>query len=225
MSYILDALRRADAERERGTVPGIHAQQVPGASPPPGDAPSPWPWAAGGAGLLLLGGLAWLWVAPDAPAPAVDAAVATWTPPQEPATQPAPVPAPAPAAAPPVAPPVVSLPPIESRHTLAGPPAARFAATKLVAAPVAAASSAHAASAADAPVPSLQDLPEALRQQIPTLTIGGSIYSDDPANRFLIINGQVVHEGHPVAPGLVLEQIRLKAAVLRFKGQRFGVSY
>ena len=27
MSYILDALRRADAERERGTVPSLHTQQ------------------------------------------------------------------------------------------------------------------------------------------------------------------------------------------------------
>ena len=27
MSYILDALRRADAERERGAVPSLHAQQ------------------------------------------------------------------------------------------------------------------------------------------------------------------------------------------------------
>ncbi len=29
MSYILDALRKADAERERGADPGIHAQQAP----------------------------------------------------------------------------------------------------------------------------------------------------------------------------------------------------
>ena len=28
MSYILDALRRADAERERGAVPGLHSQPV-----------------------------------------------------------------------------------------------------------------------------------------------------------------------------------------------------
>ena len=28
MSYILDALQRADAERERGTVPGLHAQPL-----------------------------------------------------------------------------------------------------------------------------------------------------------------------------------------------------
>ena len=27
MSYILDALRRADAERERGKVPGLQSQQ------------------------------------------------------------------------------------------------------------------------------------------------------------------------------------------------------
>ena len=35
MSYILDALRRAEAERGRGAVPGIHtpAVPVPGAMP------------------------------------------------------------------------------------------------------------------------------------------------------------------------------------------------
>ena len=35
MSYILDALRRAEAERGRGGVPGLHSQAVPvpGAAP------------------------------------------------------------------------------------------------------------------------------------------------------------------------------------------------
>ena len=32
MSYILEALRRADAERERGAVPNIHAQPLQGPS-------------------------------------------------------------------------------------------------------------------------------------------------------------------------------------------------
>lgn len=57
MSYILEALRRADAERQRGDVPGLHAQpQVIAAGDPPA---SPWPkaWVAGGAlGLFALGG-------------------------------------------------------------------------------------------------------------------------------------------------------------------------
>ena len=46
MSYILDALRKADAERERGNVPGIHAQPTIGGSAPtatPGTR-LPWPW-------------------------------------------------------------------------------------------------------------------------------------------------------------------------------------
>ena len=34
MSYILDALRRADAERERGNVPGLHAQPMPAVTAP-----------------------------------------------------------------------------------------------------------------------------------------------------------------------------------------------
>ena len=34
MSFILDALRKAEAERERGNVPSIHAQPVlPGVAP------------------------------------------------------------------------------------------------------------------------------------------------------------------------------------------------
>ena len=52
MSYILDALRRADAERQRGGVPGLHDQTGPltggeGAGAPPAPAV---------AGRLALGG-------------------------------------------------------------------------------------------------------------------------------------------------------------------------
>ncbi|AVT19131.1 hypothetical protein C7Y68_03250, partial [Paracidovorax avenae] len=36
MSYILDALRRAEAERGRGAIPGLH---TPGPSPSPGPTP------------------------------------------------------------------------------------------------------------------------------------------------------------------------------------------
>jgi general secretion pathway protein B len=57
------------------------------------------------------------------------------------------------------------------------------------------------------------------------LTVGGAMYSQTPANRMLIINGQVVREGDTIAPGLVLEQIKLKSAVLKVKGLRYGISY
>ena len=51
------------------------------------------------------------------------------------------------------------------------------------------------------------------------------MYSDNAASRFLIINGQILHESDKVTPELTLEQIKLKAAVLRYKGYRYGISY
>ena len=41
----------------------------------------------------------------------------------------------------------------------------------------------------------------------------------------LIVNGQLFHEGDTLAPGLTLEQIRLKSAVLKLKGYRVGIDY
>jgi len=55
--------------------------------------------------------------------------------------------------------------------------------------------------------------------------LGGSIYSPNAASRFLILNGQIFHENDKVMPELVLEEIKLKAAVLRFRNQRFSISY
>ena len=64
-----------------------------------------------------------------------------------------------------------------------------------------------------------------MRRALPSLTVGGSVYSTTPANRFLFLNGQVVHEGDVVAPGVVLQLIKLKAAVLAFRGLRYQIEY
>lgn len=72
-----------------------------------------------------------------------------------------------------------------------------------------------------APMPTLADLAPGLRRDLPKMSISGSVYSDDPASRFAIINGEVLHEGAHVSADLVLEQIRAHELVLRFKGQRF----
>jgi general secretion pathway protein B len=205
VSYILDALRRADAERVRGAVPGIHAQQVPAHAAGPHRGPAPWVWMAGGAGLLLVVMLAWQLTGDDEPAPAPVASL------------PPPLPLPLPPAPVQRAPATVSLPPIvaEPERPRAAPPRAE-ASRAPASAP---------AAAAEARIPSLQELPENIRRQIPAMSVGGSIYSENAASRFLIINGQVFHEGNKITPDLVLEQIKLKAAVLRFKGQRFSMSF
>ncbi|UUX95600.1 general secretion pathway protein GspB [Aquabacterium sp. J223] len=84
---------------------------------------------------------------------------------------------------------------------------------------------APAAPAASAPsaerLPSLAELPEALRRELPALSVGGAMYSEQPSQRMLVLNGQVLRERDTVAPGLVLEQIRLRSAVMNYKGQRW----
>ena len=52
------------------------------------------------------------------------------------------------------------------------------------------------------------------------MVIGGSIWSESPASRFVIVNGQVVREGEAAAPGVLLERIGPKAAVLRWREWR-----
>lgn len=244
MSYILDALKRADAERERGQVPGLHAQPIDNlAASERGPGVPRWAlFAGGGTALVIVAALAWRMGA-DAHAPLP-------TPMLEPEPAPAPVaaaPAPVVAAAPAVEAPVPSTleatpptpapapPPVD--HVAPPRPAPRpepeaRAATRPAPAAVPVPSPAPAVARVTEPtiapavsVPLLADLPGSLRQQVPALTVTGSVYSDDASSRFIMINGEVVKEGGQPAPGVVLERIEPKSAVLRFKGQRFRLAY
>ena len=220
MSYILDALRKADAERERGTVPGIHAQPMfADASPPaPAREPRPWLWALVAAvGVALVAALLWALIGREAPRGAVAPAVAVASTPAAALALPTAALAPTPAltSAPRKPRPVAAAP----RH--AGDTAASLAnpkATLRAAAPATAA-------APESRVYTMNELPADIRRQLPAVAIGGSRYSPSKADRLLIVNGQVVHEGDAIAPGLVLEQIKLKAAVLEYKGYRYAITY
>ncbi|CAD5372612.1 conserved hypothetical protein [Rubrivivax sp. A210] len=226
MSYILDALRRADAERLRGQVPGLGAQPVLAEEPEPPRRLVPVALAAGA--VLAAAALAWWWLA----APAT-------VPPHKPPVrdQAAAVPAPPPAravAAPAPFPLVVSAP----APSLAPAPAPASAAPKpvpvMAPAPVAAPASPVATVPAVAPVPApapagsraspaavpLAALSAEQRRELPPLVLGGSIWSESAAQRFIIVNGQVVHEGDVLAPGLTLERISQRAAVLRWRELR-----
>jgi general secretion pathway protein B len=215
MSYILDALRRAEAERDRGAVPGLHSQPQAAAAPPLQHTANSGPWiAAGVAGaVLVLGGLAW-WVAGRQPAAALPAAL--------PAAVPAAV-APAPpsaAVAPPPAPIVVIMPAPAPAPTAAAAPAP--IAVQPVAPP------APPPAAAPAPPPRIvpfEQLPDDVKRQLPALAIGGAVYSERAADRLLIVGGQLLHEGDSAAPGVVLEQIKPRAAVLRWRELRYEVTF
>jgi general secretion pathway protein B len=221
MSYILDALRRADAERERGTVPSLHTQQF-GALPSDDEAP-PRPRLLIGTIVVLvlaLGGvLAWNFFGGSEPPP-------------KPVVQ-AVAPTPAIATPPAVAPPPVFAPQSlasasagrpASATTAMAPPAPRPAARPPVrreAAP--ATSTSSAAAPGDERIYSLAELPEAIRRELPKLAYGGGSYSGDKASRLAFLNGQVFHEGDTVAPGLVLKQVKQKGVILAYKGYRFEI--
>ncbi|MCW5634637.1 MAG: general secretion pathway protein GspB [Rubrivivax sp.] len=66
----------------------------------------------------------------------------------------------------------------------------------------------------------LDQLAPAQRAELPQMRIGGAIYSDQPASRFIVINGLVVREGETAAPGVVLERIAPKSAVIRWRDLR-----
>lgn len=241
MSYILDALKRADAERERGRVPGLHAQSAAPASGAgePRRALPPIAWLAGG--VVLLGGVAAVaWrlgadtqptvtpappptvtlpqeMSPTAPAPHPQAALPPVTAPAPPAAQ-APVVLPGPLA--PARPTASDEPPVAATPA---PVPTTGPARGAVASPSAA--QPHAPAPATARVPTLAELPAATRRELPALSVGGSVYSDDPAARFFLLNGEVAKEGAQPLPGLVVERIEPRGAVMRYRDQRFRLPF
>lgn len=77
------------------------------------------------------------------------------------------------------------------------------------------------------PAPALMtqgQLPPQVQNELPPLALGGSIYSADPAQRLLLVDKRMLREGDEVAPGLVVDSILQKGAVLRYKGYLFKVT-
>ncbi len=164
--------------------------------------------------------------APSKPQPAPTPAKPEPKPqPAPPAPTPQPAPAPQPAPQPAPLPGVRAVP--QPPAPVARPPAAQPAPPAVVPAarPVPAQRREAASAAAVAPVPPLADLPEDIRRTVPKLVVSGSVYSSNPAQRILIVNGQVLNEGATLAPDLVLESIGAKSAVLNLRGTRFRLDY
>ncbi|MDH3288743.1 MAG: general secretion pathway protein GspB [Betaproteobacteria bacterium] len=70
-------------------------------------------------------------------------------------------------------------------------------------------------------VMTIAELPGSIRQEIPTISISVHAYSGAPKDRLVGINDRVLREGEYLAPGLMLEQITLDGMILRYKGYRF----
>ena len=218
MSYILDALKRAESERSRGAIPNIHAQ--PGlAGEGDGSGPVPRQRAALGVAVavLLAAAAAWWWMSLDDAKPVAVLADAT------PSTSPS-----VPSGAAPAAIASVPTPALAVRVPVTAGVPVPTAPAKPIALPwLAQQATPKPTSAASASerIYTLKELPDNIRSSLPVLTVGGATYSDNAASRMLIVNGNLFHEGDKLTPELTLQQIKLRAAVLSFRGYRYSISY
>jgi general secretion pathway protein B len=274
MSYILEALKKAQAERQLGDMPTIHAAQVVPVAPA-GASASRKPLLAGVAAGVVVAGVAatlfWRHQAPmqvavavpaaKAPAIAAVAPAVTATAPNPMPTPPGagqPLPSTASAAAPVArasqAAVASTVPPPPAAHTaqptrapvaapargkptppqVSGPHQDRGAGRQAAAPahPDAAAAGTVQAPAERTPAPAtgpeeyvrtLAELPENIRREVPKVAFGGYMYSPNAADRLVLVDKALRHEGEEIAPGLRLEKLLPKSAVLSYRGYVFRV--
>jgi general secretion pathway protein B len=59
----------------------------------------------------------------------------------------------------------------------------------------------------------------------PKLVISGGVYSANPDQRRVIVNGQVMKEGADLGSGVVLQGITPDGVVLGFRGSQYRIMY
>jgi general secretion pathway protein B len=234
MSYILDALKKAEAERNSDTGTNLHAQQPAWDISPAGKPASrigntmALGLTAMAGALVALTALVWFrpWesapaapvapIAAIAPTPPAAVASAASVPPPEPAAKPAqPTP-----------------PPVAAQESASAPTPAPVKPVKPKAKPTKAAKDVAEkkpakpdASENETRIAGLRELPAHIQNEIPPLTVSGYIYSANKADRTVLINKKLLREGDRVAPDLVLEKLTPTGMVLNYKGYRYRAGY
>jgi general secretion pathway protein B len=222
MSFILDALKKSEMERQRQSLPGLMDTR---ASP----RRSRWPFWAAGLGLLLLVNLSVLTFMLWHKSPSAVRA-------QRPADM-----LPAPAAAPPApnhfspldtAPVYAPEIPVATADRPSAPaPPRSDTVDKSDAAARSTERAPHHANPApideDAQsdnqevLPTISEISLSGTQKLPELHLDVHVYATKPAERFVYINMRKYHEGATLQEGPTLERIRRDGVVLNYQGLRF----
>ncbi|MCK4709072.1 MAG: general secretion pathway protein GspB [Gammaproteobacteria bacterium] len=66
------------------------------------------------------------------------------------------------------------------------------------------------------------ELPESIKQQLPTITISAHVYSSNPLLRSIVINNNFMEEGEYVLDGLILYEITPDGAIFNYQGTIFN---
>ena len=215
MSFILDALRKSEHERQRQGGPGIAdlkptvtAARLPG-------------WAIALGALLLVNIIVVLVLVLRGPSPSREAQVApaaAQTPPPAPApatTEPATQPAPAPAYA--LPPPVLSRAPAQYETEVSTPRAYAPAQRAYEEAPRGPDPQLDAQESTEN-LPLMNDIGSG---RAPELHLDLHVYSSRAADRFVFLNGRKYREGGETPEGTRIERITADGVVLNHRGLRF----
>ena len=73
-------------------------------------------------------------------------------------------------------------------------------------------------------VADISQLPSLMQQSIPQMQFAGHVYSDNPAQRGVIINGRYMSEGDTLMQGMTLVRITLDSVVFSYQAQLFKVT-
>jgi len=225
MSYILEALKKSDQQRQRGATPTLPAAQLAIAAPKR----SLFIYYGLLAAVLLGAGITIGWLRPwqaEQPAPAAEPSAARSPIPYQTAPAPLPEPPEIPRMtaqelpAPPVAQPAPRVDAMKSdtpAPTSTGTPG--MGASTLAPLPEKPASPAGVAHEQRAI--SMAELPLPIQQEIPAMTIQLHAYSGNPSERLVSINSRMLREGGSLTPDLRLEQITPDGMIFSYKGYRF----
>ncbi|MFO0754792.1 MAG: general secretion pathway protein GspB [Thermodesulfovibrionales bacterium] len=198
MSYILDALKKAEQKRQQETAPTLLTVPYTAAARPKG---RPWRTYLLAAALLLNAAFLLWWLRP-------------WQQPQHSRKAPAALSPQAPAQQP------VPLPPAPTVHgardSSAVPEHEQREQDTLRERPVS-----PPAPAAETKILPFGELPPSVQQSLPALQIAGHFYSASPSSRIVSINGRTVREGEEAAEGVTVERITPDGVILSFRGYRF----
>jgi len=233
MSYILDALKKSDQQRQRGATPTLLTTQTTAVA-----SKKPSFLLYGLLALVLVGagvaiGSLRPWQAEET-APATKSVASAKPLESSPRrTVPAPLPAPPQIANTPETPLKAAAPgalssPVptsavikqdESVQTHRPPHKAVAIVPKPVASPMP--DKPVDARLAEQRVMPMAELPLSIQQEIPKMSVSAHAYSTQPRDRLVSINDQLLREGMTVAPGLTLEQITTDGMIFSYKGYRF----
>ena len=218
MSLILDALKKSEAERQRGQVPNLLSPLPSTPGNHPAQKKSAQPWLIVLVALLAILAAAYFYLQKQSDGSA-DVTMSQANPITIQASEPPPADSPPPATA------VIT----ETTPAPVQKPAAPIAATVQPA-------PAPAQNASELPPPQtaiqeavvepetriagMAEMPVDQRQQLPALKLSMHVYSAEASKRFAIIDGQRVNEGSVLGTAVV-EKIRQDGVVLSVQGQSY----